>query len=585
MKDKKLDPNEVLAQWTERDLTKEVRSQQLPRAYEMDGVVEGICEVIESGHGVIVAGESGMGRTAVIYEVLYRLHDDLRAHRELLQNRFLQFCLQRQVSTLAKRERIHPEMMRLTRVLQLPKTRVIPYFRDFHNAYSFDLESLFESLSYQLGMPVLLESDELLLRKILENYPEIEQQYTIFHIDEPNLNKVELIVDRWSKDGNGQRNSRFTPQALNSAIHLTHRFLGRSRMPRKVFDLLHKVNLTCQGTEPIDEQVIYEQFCSRSRVPEALVNPRIKLDHKELEQEFNHQLIGQTEAVQAVTSMISIIKAGLSDVNRPFGVFLFVGPTGVGKTYMARLLAEYLFGHRDCVIRLNMADYQKDKDALTLFGNPEAHYSNQMQGELTKKFIGNPFGVILLDEFEKADKAIHDRFLQLFDEGSFINGSGQSISCRSMIIIATSNTGSEVYQGKTFGFYANHDLNRLKCELTRKLKEHFRIELLNRFDRIVHFHPLSEESIMAITRKELEQIKDRPGMKKMNLEIEFNDHVIRWVAENGYNPEYGVRYLHRTIEQNLTTAIANLIVRDPAGSMSKIRLSNSADRIEAHWIG
>jgi len=197
------------------------------------------------------------------------------------------------------------------------------------------------------------------------------------------------------------------------------------------------------------------------------------------------------------------------------------------------------------------------------------------------RITGHPFAVLLLDEFEKANPKVHDRFMQLFDEGSFINGAGELVSCRSMIIIATSNVGADVYRGTTFGFTAASDREAIRRELDRRLDAHFRFEFLNRFDRIVHFQPLTRQDIRLIAQRELEQLDRRVGVQQRSLKVEVEESVLDWLAAHGYDAEYGARFLRRTIERNVTTALADAIVRDRPRKGAAIELSVRGSRIVA----
>src|SRR5262249_50787537 len=196
-----------------------------------------------------------------------------------------------------------------------------------------------------------------------------------------------------------------------------------------------------------------------------------------------------------------------------------------------------------------MADFQNETDAYTLFGNPDSYQPRSRRGLLTVRVTGYPFGVLLLDEFEKAHAKVHDRFLQLIDEGAFINSAGETISCRSMIIIATSTAGSEISRGGGWGFPRPADLNALDQELDRILTKHFRIEFLNRFDQIVHFHPLSRDEIRSIALREIEALRDRAGVRTRGIELVADEGMLDWLTAHGYDPHFGARFLKRTIER------------------------------------
>jgi ATP-dependent Clp protease ATP-binding subunit ClpC len=323
---------------------------------------------------------------------------------------------------------------------------------------------------------------------------------------------------------------------------------------------------------------VVERFCLAHKVPRILVDRAMRLDLRGLEQTLNTQVLGQPEAIRAVVQVIGLIKAGLSDARRPFGVFLFVGPTGVGKTHVAQLLAQYLFGSRDRLIRINMADYPGEYDPLVLFGSPHAEHLREMRGVLTQRVAGQPFGVLLLDEFEKCHRQVHDRFLQLADEGSFVNGVGESVSCRSMIIIATSNAGAQI---SAIGFVPPARVDDLDRQLDQRLEEHFRVELLNRFDRIVHFHPLSREHIRRIALRELEALHERPGVRQGRWGLLIDESVVDWLAAHGYDPEHGARFLRRTIERHVATALAENLVREDPAPGTIIQLAVRQNRVVA----
>jgi ATP-dependent Clp protease ATP-binding subunit ClpC len=203
---------------------------------------------------------------------------------------------------------------------------------------------------------------------------------------------------------------------------------------------------------------------------------------------------------------------------------------------------------------------------------------------LTQRIAGHPFAVLLLDEFEKAHEKVADRFLQLFDEGAFINGHGETVACRSLILIATSNVGAELYREQPTGFLAPPDVARLAHDLDRRLTQRFRIELLNRFDQVVHFQPLSRADVRAIAARELQSLKHRIGFKRSGLELEVDEGVLDWLAAHGYDPRFGARFLRRTLEREVTSALAGLLVGGAIAPDAHALLTVRRNRIEARLV-
>jgi len=575
----------IVNEWKERNLTREAAEGSLSKAFEVDGIIDQLTECILSGRNPIITGESGIGKTSIIHELVRRIEAG-HALWKLRGQEVLQLSLRRRASGLKQpNSQMRPEMQKLVTALIDPKCNFIPYFRDLHLAYTFDLEPQLQLLSFQLEVPILAEGERKTIQSMLEETPELSQQFLPINIEEPSLTTAQRILDLWSEEQQKQSRLHFSPDALEEALYLSHRFLARDRLPRKALDLLAHAGSLAEDGRTITGANVIERFCSHHRVPNLLIDPALPLQLQDLETRFRNAVLGQEEAINAMVQMISLIKSGLSDMRRPFGAFLFVGPTGVGKTHLAQFLAEVLFGSRDRIARLNMADFPLERHAQLLFGDPDDHRPAQIRGLLTRRISGQPFAVLLLDEFEKAHPKVHDRFLQLIDEGAFINGAGETVSCRSMIIIMTSNTGAEVYRGQTIGFSPTGDLAAMDKEVDRRLSETFRFEFLNRFDLVVHFHPLSRNHIRTIALRELEQLKQRVGFKQRKLFLDVDESVLDWITVHGYDPDFGARFLRRMIERHVTTAISETIVRENPAPEDTIELSVRRNRIRAKLLG
>ena len=363
------DPKDPIARWMERDLS--ASAGQLPPAYFVDWPLDQISEVIESGRHPIVTGESGVGKTAVIQEWIRRQVEG-DADGTLAGRRVLQFSVQRIAASQRKDHSIGDTFNEL--IDALLNSDVIPYIRDIHLAYDYDLESHLQALAYQLGHPILGEADRLALATLFEYSPELEQHYVPVYVEEPSLATMEKLLDAWATARAENDGILFEEYAIRDALYLCYRFIAAQRMPRKVLLFLEQLWGLCPEGGRIDSKSVIDRFCGRYKIPRRLIDPEIPLQLEQTRAFFGKELLGQENAVQSVVRIITAIKAGLSDPRRPFGVFLFVGPTGVGKTHLAQLLAEYLFGSRDRLIRFNMADYQDVVVPLVLFGNPHAFF-------------------------------------------------------------------------------------------------------------------------------------------------------------------------------------------------------------------
>jgi ATP-dependent Clp protease ATP-binding subunit ClpA len=573
------DATHILREWTERDLTEAARAGELAPAFEVEDPLRRISDVLASGRVPVLCGEGGVGKSAIVHELVRRTEAGV-GPPALAGKRVLQISLRSRGASLVKAEQMRPAMQKLVEALIASTDGVVPFFRDLHIAYELDLEPQLQLLALRLRGPILGEAHALTFDKMLEGTPGLEQHYLALSIAEPDLARMAAIVARWADDQRA-RGRTFTPAAQREAIQLAHRFLARTRMPRKVIDFLATVGSLVEPGRAVLDSDVLERFYEAYKVPRLLIDPSVPFDAEATQRAFRSRVLGQAEAVRTVVRLISLIKSGLSDTRRPFGAFLFVGPTGVGKTHVAQMLAEYLFGSRDRMIRLNMADFGDPGSPDTLFGHPNAYPPRLRRGVLTQRLGGHPFGVLLLDEFEKAHATVHDRFLQLFDEGAFINGDGETVSCRSMIIIATSNAGAEVYRGRPLGFGEPPDVEAMDRELDRMVYRHFRFELLNRFDEIVRFRPLSREDIRTIALREIEALRERAGLTQRGLVLEVDEAILDWLTAHGYDPHFGARFLRRTIERNLTTALAEAIVREPIEPGTRVALRIRGGHIAA----
>lgn len=572
----------ALRPWLELNLSAEARAGRLAPALEVDDAVQAVSELLEAGRCPVLTGESGIGKTAVVHELARRMTRGADSPARLARRTWLQISLQRRCATLQNRHEIHVEFGKLIEAVRRLRRPPVLFIRDIGLIYQLDLEDRLAALANVADVPLIGEGADGVISSMLEYHPILQQVCAPVRLEEPSLERTLRILRGWAeqRSGRGGRGIVYASDGLEQALMLTHRFLPRSRLPHKALALLTQSAASAGAGGVVRGEEVIARFCGLYRVPRVLVDPAVPLDLARVQRSFEQTVFGQAEAVRAVVDVIGVLKAGLSNLQRPLATLLLVGPTGVGKTFIAQLVAEVLFGRRERVVRVNLADYPDAGDAGRLFGDSSAARPADERGLLSNRLAGYPFGVLLLDEFEKAHRAVHDRFLQLIDEGAFINGAGETISCRALIIIATSNAGYEHAAAGPFGF--GQGGGRVGGGLARgRLEEHFRFELLNRFDRIVHFQPLAAEDLRSIVVAELRRLPQRAGLRQRSLRLEVERGVIDWIMARGCEPQCGARQIRRIIEQHVTVALARVLAQRQLPPGTRIRLVLSGESVEA----
>ncbi|HEX2997492.1 MAG TPA: AAA family ATPase, partial [Anaerolineales bacterium] len=280
-----------------------------------------------------------------------------------------------------------------------------------------------------------------------------------------------------------------------------------------------------------------------------------------MEQGLHQRVVGQDEAVRVVSNAVRRARAGLQDPNRPIGSFIFLGPTGVGKTELARALAEFLFDDEHAMIRIDMSEYQEKHTVSRLIGAPPGYVGYEEGGQLTEAVRRRPYSVVLFDEIEKAHSEVFNVLLQLLDDGRLTDGQGRTVDFRNTVVIMTSNLGSQLWDGSRIV---------VREEITRVLQDHFRPEFLNRIDEIVVFHPLRREHLAEIVEIQLRHVKDLLADKGYHLEI--TDAAREYLAEVGYDPTFGARPLKRAIQRELQDPLAFKILSGEFDEGETIRI-------------
>ncbi|MBD9733709.1 ATP-dependent Clp protease ATP-binding subunit, partial [Streptomyces sp. H28] len=418
---------------------------------------------------------------------------------------------------------------------------------------------------------------------------------------------------------------RYTDEALVAAVELSDRYLSDRRLPDKAIDLIDQAGarvrlrartkgtdvralereaeqLTCDKDQAVadeqyeratelrdriaelkrrieeagggaevdegqdlvvDTEAIAEVVSRQTGIPVSRLTEEEKSRLLQLEQHLHQRVVGQDEAVRVVSDAVLRSRAGLASPDRPIGSFLFLGPTGVGKTELARALAEALFGSDDRMVRLDMSEYQERHTVSRLVGAPPGYVGHEEAGQLTEVVRRHPYSLLLLDEVEKAHPDVFNVLLQVLDDGRLTDAQGRTVDFTNTVIVMTSNLGSEAItrRGATLGFASGGteaDEEARREQILRPLREHFRPEFLNRIDEVVVFRQLTPEELRRITDLLLEAT--RRGLKGQGIGVEFTEAAVDWLARRGYQPEYGARPLRRTIQREVDNELSRLLL-------------------------
>ena len=467
-------------------------------------------------------------------------------------------------------------------------------------------------------------------RKYIEKDSALERRFSPVTVTEPSNEDTIKILEGIRDKYEAHHNVKITKEAINAAVDLSSRYINDRFMPDKAIDLIDeaasKVRMKAysepdnlkkleeellsvekekeeavrsqdfekaailrdkqkQKQEKLDkekqkwenknskeiinltEEDIAEVISSWTRIPIKKLTQDENEKLKNLENELHTRVIGQNEAIEAVAKAIRRGRVGLKDPNRPIGSFLFLGPTGVGKTEASKALAESLFGNEDSMIRIDMSEYMEGHSISKLIGSPPGYVGYDEGGQLTEKIRRNPYSVILFDEIEKAHPDVMNMLLQILDDGRLTDSNGRHVNFKNTVIIMTSNVGARlITDKKTLGFTSKRDENKedtkeyeeTKKDVMQELKRQFRPEFINRIDEIIVFHKLTKEEMKQIVDIMLKQVIKR--MEEQNIKIEIEESVKDKIIEKGIDINYGARPLKRTIQNEVEDKIAEAIL-------------------------
>ncbi len=463
-------------------------------------------------------------------------------------------------------------------------------------------------------------------RTRIEKDPALERRFAPVYVDEPSVEDTIAILRGIRPKYEAHHKVEITDEALEAAAHLSSRYVTERHLPDKAIDLIdeaaskHVIDAQ-ELPEPVrqlqkrledlgnqaDAAVEKQDYEASARIKSEVLKlqeeyaqlraewakehdvdlrvtaediaslvgqmtgiPVSRLEETEsekllkMEDHLHQRVIGQDQAIVALSDAIRRARAGLKDPDRPIGSFIFLGPTGVGKTELAKTLAEYLFDDEDAMIRLDMSEFQERHTVSRLIGSPPGYVGYDEGGGLTEAIRRRPYRVILFDEIEKAHPDVFNTLLQILDDGRLTDGHGRTVDFRNTVIIMTSNLGTGLQERATLGFTRRNDSNpneadRLKESVEKALREHFRPEFLNRIDEIIIFEPLTRDELQKIVDLLANEVRGR--MEDRDIDFELTQAARDEIVREGYDPAFGARPLRRTVQRRVENELARRILR------------------------
>ncbi len=537
-------------------LTAEAESDRLPHAYGVEAVCTAVQAVLNGAppRAVVLLGEPGSGKTAVVHELTHRLRTDLTGPWQVL--RVAPADLLAGTTWLGEWQ---TKVRNLVQTVRQPR-RVVLYVPNLEELSEAGRSAQSDSNVATALAPyiergevaILGESTPDAFRMGLGAIGSLRRLFHAVEVREPDAPQTRRVLQAVRDEAVAD-----VPEpVLDRLVELADFYLTGTAQPGRTVGLLRRVlGDTAGRTGPVRERDVLTTLSTSTGIPIDFLDDAVPLDRAHIRSFFEARVMGQPEAVDAVVDLVTLVKAGLTDPGKPFGVLFFIGPTGVGKTELARALAELLFGDAARLFRLDMSEfatYDAHERLIGWGGKP---------GLLTAAVRERPFSVLLFDEIEKAHPNVFDLCLQIFDAGRLTDKQGRTADFRRSIIILTSNIGSTVNREAPVGFGRGGTPEKVpdRDATLRELSRCFRPEFLNRLDRIVLFQPLAEETAVKIAQREVTRVLARSGLRRRRLDVDVDPAVLALLLREGYSVAYGARPLKRTVERLVLLPVARSI--------------------------
>lgn len=547
------------------DLTQKARDGKLDPVIARDKEIERVMEIVarRTKNNPVLVGEAGVGKTAIVEGLAQKIAQG-NVPAPLKDKKVLVLDLSLLVAGASHRGEFEQRMQQLLKELKASEGQIILFIDEVHTIVgagagegALDASNILKPPMSRGEIQVIGATTIKEYRQYIEKDAAFERRFQKVMVNEPLAEDAVKMVEGIKAKYEEHHKVQIPPESIEDAVKLSQRFISDRFLPDKAIDVIDEAcaKVVLKGINPpvANSDVIKEVISDWSGVPVSRLSEDESAILLKLEDKIHERYVDQEPAVGAVCEAIRRNRAGLKNPKRPIGSFIFMGPTGVGKTELAKTLAEVMFGSEDKMIRLDMSEYMEKNATARMIGAPPGYVGYEEGGQLTEAVRKSPYSVVLFDEIEKAHREVFNIFLQILDDGRLTDNKGRTVDFKNTIIICTSNIGTELIRQSNI-----NDPNLQKAIMDELLKE-FRPEFVNRFDDISVFRALMPQDMALIVDVMVKQMSKLLAEQKISIEISQNAKVK--LGELGFDPVYGARPLRRVLQKQIENPISTSIIK------------------------
>ncbi len=561
------------------DLTDMAKQNMMDPVFGRDREIERVIHILlrRTKNNPIIIGEAGVGKTAIV-EGLAQAIVQGKTPKELSSKKIIQLEVTSLVAGASHRGEFEERMRNVIREVQAAQGQIILFVDEVHTLIgaggeqgSTDASNIIKPFLSRGQLQIVGTTTISEYRKHFQKDKAFERRFQPVNVDEPSEEVAVSMLLNLKPKYESFHHVTISQEAIDASVHLSKRYIGERFLPDKAVDLIDEgaaeVKLEFAGGKRKDNSVV------KSDIERVISNwtgiPVAKLTEDEsqkllnLEKLIHKRLINQELAVGSIAEAVRRGRIGLASTGRPIASFIFLGPTGVGKTELAKSLAEVLFGRDDAIIRLDMSEYMEKHEVAKLIGAPPGYVGYEEGGQLTEAVRRKPYSIVLMDEVEKAHPDVFNILLQLLEDGRLTDNKGNTVSFKNTIVICTSNIGSVLIQQQLSSVKKEEEKEKDAKKLTEvvmtELHKFFKPELINRFDEVIIFEPISPKHMVEIAKLGVEKTKKL--LKEQNINLTVTDKALSQLAKEGYDPVYGARPLRRLVQSSIENPVALLLIQ------------------------